>query len=60
MQFSIFASPTSFSKKAALPKMASLLWHLIMDLNLVGLCDRNLGLNTKCAVVKDSQNVDED
>ena len=56
----MFASSTSFSKKAALPKMASLLWYLTVDLNLVGLCDHNLSLNTKCAMVKVIENVKED
>ena len=40
--------------------MASLLWYLIVDLNLVGLFDRKVGLNTKCAMVKVSDNVEED
>ena len=40
--------------------MASLLRCLIVDLNLMGLCDCNVGLNTKCAVVKVSENVEED
>ena len=40
--------------------MASRLWYLVVDLNLVGLCDRNVSLNTKCAMVKVSENVKED
>ena len=60
-QFSMFASSTSFSKKAAfLPKMASVLWYLTKDLNLLGLFDRKVGLTSKCAIVKVSENVEED
>ena len=56
----MFASSTSFSRKAAsLPKMASLLWYLIVDLNFLGLFDRNVGLTTKFAMVKVSENVKE-
>ena len=40
--------------------MASLLWYLTEDLNLLGWFDRNLGLTTKCATVKVSKNVVED
>ena len=32
---------------------------LIVDLNLVGLCDRNVGLNTKCALEKVLENDEE-
>ena len=57
MQFLMFASSSSFSTKAAsLSKMASLLWHLTQDLNLLGLFERNTGLTTKFAVVKVSEN----
>ena len=35
------------------------MWYLIVDLNLVGLCDRNVGVNTKCALEKVSENVEE-
>ena len=55
----MLASSSSFSKKGAVPKRASLLGYLIVDFNLVGLCDRNVGLNTKCALVKVSENVEE-
>ena len=37
--------------------MASLLQYLTEDLNLLGLFDRNVGLTTKCAMVKVSENV---
>ena len=40
--------------------MAILLWCFIVDLNLVDLCDRNVGLNKKCVMVKVSENVEED
>ena len=50
-----------FQKKAAsLLKMASLLWYLTEDLNLLVLFDRNIGLTTKCVMVKVSENVEED
>ena len=39
---------------------ASLLWYLTGDLNLFGLFDRNIGLTTKCAMVKVSENVIEE
>ena len=48
-----------FFKKGALPKRASLLWYLAVDLISLGLCDRNVGLNTKCALVKVSEHVEE-
>ena len=49
----MFASSTSYSKKAtSLPKMASLLWYLKEDLNLLGLLDLNIGLTTKFDMVK--------
>ena len=61
MQISEFTSSTSFAKKAAfLPKMASLLWYLTEDLNLLGLFDRSVCLTTKCALMKVSDNVEED
>ena len=61
MQFSMFASSTSFSKTAAsLPKMASLPWYLTEDLNLLALFDCNVGLTTICAMVKISKNLEED
>ena len=57
----MFASSTSFSKQAAsLTKMASLLWCLTVSLNLLGQFDRNIGLTTKCDLVKVSENVEED
>ena len=56
----MFASSNSFLKKAALPKRSSLLWYLLAHLNLVGPCDCNVGLNTKCTLVKVSENVEED
>ena len=40
--------------------MASLLWYLKEDLNLLGLFDRSVGLTTKCAMVEVSENVEED
>ena len=40
--------------------MASLLRYLTEDLNLLGLFDRNKGLTTECAMVKASENVEED
>ena len=39
--------------------MASLLWYLTEDVNLLGLFDRSLGLITKCALIKVSYNVEE-
>ena len=33
---------------------------LTVDLNLLGVCDRNVGLNTKFAMLKVSENVEED
>ena len=60
-QFSMFASSTSFSKKAAsLPKLAPLLLYLTEDLNLLGLFDCNVGLTTKYAMVNVSEIVKED
>ena len=57
----MFASLASFSKIAAfLPKMASLLWYLTENLYLLGLVDRNVALNTKCVMVKVSENAEED
>ena len=57
----MFASSISFSRKAAsLPNMASLLWYLAEDLNLLGLFDRNVGLTTKFAAVKVSDNVEDE
>ena len=62
VQFSMFASSNSFSKKreASLSKMASLLWYLTENLNLLGLFDRNVGLTRKFAIVKVLENVEED
>ena len=40
--------------------MASLLLYFTQDLNLVCLCDRNVGLNTTYAIVKVLENVEED
>ena len=40
--------------------MASLLWYLTVDLNLLGLFDRNVGLTTNFAMVKVLENVKED
>ena len=48
-----------FQKKGALPKRASDLYYFIVNLNLVGLCDFNVGVHTKCALVKLSENVKE-
>ena len=46
--FQCFHHQPVFQKKAALPaKMASPLCHHIVDLNLVGLCEHNIGLNAK-------------
>ena len=60
VQFLMFASSTSFSKKAAsLLKIASRLWYLKEDLRLHGLFDSNIGLTTKCTMVKVSENVEE-
>ena len=57
----MFTSSTSFSKKAAfLPKMASPLWYLAEDLNLLGPFDRNVVLTTKGVLMKVSENVEED
>ena len=58
----MFASSTSFSKKqtASLPKMASPLRCLTEDLNLLSLFDHNIGLTTKCAKLKVSENVEKD
>ena len=63
VQISIFTSSTRFSKIAGfftVPKMASLLRCLTEDLNLLGLFDRSVGLTTKCALMKVSENVKED
>ena len=50
-----------FHKKATfLPKMAGLLWYLTENLNLLGLFDCNVGLTTKCALMKVLHNVEED
>ena len=46
-----------FQKKGTLPKRVSDLWYFIVNLNLVGLCNRNVSLHTKCASVKLSENV---
>ena len=57
----MFALSSSVSKKAAsLPQMASFLWYITEDLNLLGLFDRNVGLTTKCAMVKTLENVEGD
>ena len=40
--------------------LASRLSYLTEDLNLLNLFDRNVGLTTKCAMVKVSKNVVED
>ena len=48
-----------FQKKEALLMRASDLCCFIVNLNLVGLCDRSVGLHTKCALVKLSENVKE-
>ena len=40
--------------------LASLLWYLTVDLILLGLFDRNVGLTRKCAKVKVSENVAEE
>ena len=40
--------------------MASLLRYLTEDLNLLGLFDRSVGLTAKCALMKVSENVEED
>ena len=63
VQFSGLVLSTSFSKKQLLYLrwlLASLLWCLAEDLNLLGLFDRNVGLSTKCAMEKVSENVVED
>ena len=39
--------------------MASILWYLTEDLNLLGLFDRSIGWTTKCAVVKVLKNVED-
>ena len=59
----MLVSPTSFSKKAAYYLrwlLASLLWYRTEELNLLSLFDCNLGLTTKCAMVKVSENVVEE
>ena len=40
--------------------MASLLWYLTEDLNLLGLFHRSIGLTIKCALMKVLENVEED
>ena len=40
--------------------MASVLWYLTEDLNLLGLFYRSVGLTSKCALMKVSENVEED
>ena len=52
--------PVFFLNAASFPKMASLLWYLTEDLNLLSLFNRNVGLTKKCAMVKVSENVKED
>ena len=37
--------------------LASLLWYLTENLNLLVLFDRNIGLTTKCAMAKVSENI---
>ena len=65
MQFSVLVSSTSFSKKSKKQLvyrrwlLASLLRYLTEDSNLLGLFDRYVGLTTKCAMVKVSENVVE-
>ena len=60
VQFLMLAPSTTFFEKAAsLPKTASSLWYLKENLNLLGLFDRNVGLTTKCTMVKVSENVEE-
>ena len=57
-------SSTSFSKKKQLLYLrwvlASLLWYLTENLNLLGWFDRNVGLTTNFAMVKVSEKVVED
>ena len=40
--------------------MASLLWYLTEDLNLFSVFNRSVGLTAKCALMKVSDNVEED
>ena len=40
--------------------MASFLWYLAKDLNLLDLFNRNVGLAAKCAMVKVLEKVKED
>ena len=40
--------------------LANLLWYLTKDLNLLGLFNRYVGLTTKCATVKVSENIVEE
>ena len=55
------ASSISFSKKApSLPKKAGLLRYDTEDLNMLGLFDRNVSMTTKCAMVKVSENVEDE
>ena len=65
VQFSVFVCIINqfFKKKELLYRrwlLASLLWYLSENLNLLGLFDRNVGLTTKCAMVKVSANVVKD
>ena len=66
VQFSVLVSPVNFSKKKKKQLLylrwllASLLRYLTENLNLFGLLDFKVGLNTKCAMVKVSENVVED
>ena len=63
VQFSELVLSNSFSKKKQLLYLRWLLarrsWYFKEDLSLRGLLDRNVGLITKCAMVKVSENVVE-
>ena len=48
-----------FEKATSLLKIASILWYLKKNLSLLSLFDRNVGLTTKCTMVKVSKNVEE-
>ena len=49
-----------FQKKQLLYLRWLVLRYVTDDLNLLGMFDRNVGLTTKCALVKVSENVEED
>ena len=63
VQFLVQCHQPVFQKKQLLYlrwQLASLLWYLTEDSNLLGQFDRNVGLRTKLAMLKVSENVVKD